>query len=190
MSKIIESLRVWITLKYSPRYPGKRWQHWIPSHYQWMRRRTDPGWQPLYWQRCLKEPEGERTKIRLSFMKTCCRFWGLNLTLISNVFKTKETDWNEKMFSDHWSALVFSHEVCGCSWLRHQQRFFRLIPSTSNLQTCIFTSTTLAFLHPFRFNKLKLDLIPAAVTDSDLLRSIIYMAESQASGPNQSFPDS
>lgn len=119
MSKIIESLRVWIILKYSPRYPGKRWQHWIPSHYQWMRRRTDPGWQPLYWQRCLKEPEGERTKIRLSFMKTCCHFWGLNLTLISNVFKTKETDWNEKMFSDHWSALVFSHKVCSCSWSRH-----------------------------------------------------------------------
>lgn len=37
----------------SPRYPGIRLQHWIQSHYRWRRRRTDPGWQPPYWQKYL-----------------------------------------------------------------------------------------------------------------------------------------
>lgn len=37
----------------SPRCPGIRLQHWIQSHYRWRRRRTDPGWQPPYWQKYL-----------------------------------------------------------------------------------------------------------------------------------------
>lgn len=51
------TLRTWHTwqkhMRDSPRCPGTRLQHWSRSRYRWRRQRTDPGWQPPYWQKYL-----------------------------------------------------------------------------------------------------------------------------------------
>ncbi len=46
------------------RCPGKHWQHCCPSHYQWRRLHTGPGWQRPYWQKCLCKGETELNNVQ------------------------------------------------------------------------------------------------------------------------------
>ena len=63
----------WRPLTMRCRYPGRRWQRWNRSRCQQSCRHTRPGWQPLYWRKCLQKAKTTKVGVYWQKMTLCAR---------------------------------------------------------------------------------------------------------------------